>query len=109
MRTVISHLQQLHSVSQATISILHSSSKSNILGIRSHLSAGSDMSYDARSFAGSSSLMISHSMAPSAQLNYYAFRSFIHRPNGTYLKCNHIFPLAQICAMTPGVSQDHLQ
>ena len=41
------------------------------------------MCYDAGSFGGPSSVMILHSMAPSAQLNY-AFRSFKNRPNRTY-------------------------
>ena len=40
--------------------------------MQSHVSAGSYMSYDARSFAGPSSGMILHSMAPSAHMNYAA-------------------------------------
>ena len=48
--------------------------------VASHLSAGSYMYYDARSFAGPSSVMILHSMAPSAQLNYDACSSTAPRP-----------------------------
>ena len=48
--------------------------------VGSHLSAGSYMYYDARSFAGPSSVMILHSMAPSAQLNYDVCSSTAPRP-----------------------------
>ena len=53
--------------------------------VASHLSAGSYMYYDARSFAGPSSVMILHSMAPSAQLNYDACSSTAPRPMASAL------------------------
>ena len=53
--------------------------------VGSHLSAGSYMYYDARSFAGPSSVMILHSMASSAQLNYDACSSTAPRPMASAL------------------------
>ena len=83
MRTVISHLSSCTVSHRRAFRSFIDRPNRTYLEYDNIFFAGSHMCYDAGSFGGPSSVMILHSMAPSAQLNY-AFRSFKNRPNRTY-------------------------
>ena len=101
--------KQLHSVSQASISILYWSSKSTYLEYDNILS----LAHICATTPGVSEAHLQwwyctawhHQRSWTMHFDPSTIVQIVH----TSCKCNHMFPLAHICPMTPGVSQAHLQ